>query len=305
MVQSARIGNRMDQTAIGPPGSHPAPSSHEILQEIWREIVRLDPEAVPVMAPPASAAGTCFGTACPPALPALLALDDAAFIAAAYDAVLGRVPDEAGIISVQAAMARGFSKIAVLGSLQRSPEGRATGRIIPGLRARALAHGAYRLPVLGGVARLASAIVRRSGLPLRLTSMRRRQGLDRDARLAAMDGRLASLEALHLQAGRAHAATVADQQARIDALARKVAALVNEHVLGLDRLAKRLDAVNRQMAALDETLTDPLVSLADGLEAQRRAILQVRADLAAELRRTLEGARPALPTLTHQVARQA
>lgn len=59
------------------------------------------------------------------------------------------------------------------------------------------------------------------------------------------------------------------------------------------------------MAALDETLTDPLVSLADGLEAQRRAILQIRADLAAELRRTPEGARPALPTLTHQVARQA
>jgi len=314
----------MDPTAIGPPPTSLAPSPDDILLELWREIVRIHPEAVPVFAPPAAALakGSDSDAFRHPSggrsLPALLALDGAAFITAAYGAILGRLPDEAGLGSAQAAMARGFSKIDVLGSLQRSPEGRASGRTMPGLRVRALAlaHVAYRLPVLGGIARLGSALMRRAGLSRRLTAMQGGgRGLDRDAKLAGMETRLELLEAVHRRAWQDQAETVANHRARIDSLGRKVAALANEHALGLDRLAKRLDSVSRQMAALDETLTDPLVSLADGLEAQRRATLQLRADLEAEqrrnsmasdeLRRTLELARPILPNLAYQIARQA
>ena len=318
----------MDQTAIRLPAIHPAPPADEILQELWREVMRLNPEAAPVVEAlaPARAMVGGIGDARVPlgagSLPALLALDGPAFIAAAYGVILGRSPDEAGIASVQAAMARGFSKIAVLGSLQRSPEGRATGRVIPGLRARALAHAAHRLPVLGGVACFGSAILRRSGLSPRLVGLRLGgRGLDREARLAGetrlagVDARLELLEALHLKAQQAHAETVMDHRARIDSLARKLAVLGAENILALDRLAERMTAVSRQLAALDETLPDKLASLADGLDAQLRATLQIRADLdahqrrvstmSAELRGTLDAMRPALPSLHHHLARHA
>jgi len=248
----------------------------------------------------------------PPALQALLALDGDVFIAAAYGAVLGRLPDETGLASAQAAMARGFSKIAVLGSLHRSPEGRASGRVIPGLRARALAHAAYRLPVLGGVARVGSAVLRRSGVSRRLVWLpSSRRGLGRGARLAGVDARLAALEALHLQAERAQAGAVATCQAQVNSLSHKVAALGEEQALQLDRLARRLDAVVGQVAALDERS----VTLADDLEAQRSAAGQIRADLEAEqrrgtvasneLRRDLDATYPALSGFGHRIARQA
>ncbi len=333
-------GDRMDQTRIGPPAGSgpPAPSAQEILQEFWREIVRLDPEAVVAIGPPAvvplaaapSAAALTRGAetaeasprdlglqAGPPlALPALLELDGVAFIAAAYGAVLGRLPDEAGIAAAEAAMALGFSKVAVLGSLQQSPEGRASGRVIPGLRTRARAHAAYRLPVLGRAARLGAAVLRRSGLLRRLAWMQfEPRRLQQDPKLAGVTARLDLLEAAHLESRQAHAGTVADHQARVESLAHQVAVLGNEHALTLDRLGKRLDMMLRQMAALDERITSPLVGRAGGLEAQRRTMTQIRADLEAEQRRTamvsdqlrreLETAQPALSGFSQRIARQA
>lgn len=82
----------------------------------------------------------------PPRLPpvrlaALLACADATFLDEAYGAILGRAPDPAGRAFHAAALAADpGARIAVIGALRRSAEGRAVATRIPGLRRALVLH---------------------------------------------------------------------------------------------------------------------------------------------------------------------
>lgn len=87
----------------------------------------------------------------PPRLPpvrleALLALPEAAFLDAAYAAILGRLPDAAGRAFHAAALAaEPGARIGIVGALRRSAEGRAAATRIPGLRRALLVQRLRRL----------------------------------------------------------------------------------------------------------------------------------------------------------------
>jgi hypothetical protein len=79
----------------------------------------------------------------------LLRLKDAAFLRAAYLAVLGREPDQAGWSVTLTRLRRSeSSRVEVLHSLASSVEGRARGVVIAGLAARLLGERVARLPGL-------------------------------------------------------------------------------------------------------------------------------------------------------------
>jgi hypothetical protein len=87
-------------------------------------------------------------------VPPLLALHDRAFVHAAYQAVLGRSPDPEGETHYLAQLRAGTHKLAILGQMRRSPEGRA---FIPGVAGLDSAIRWYRqatLPLLGALVRL-------------------------------------------------------------------------------------------------------------------------------------------------------
>lgn len=84
-----------------------------------------------------------------PTLQQLYLLEDGPFLRAAYLALLGRPADEEGQAHYALRLAAGDSRIAILRDLQRSMEGQAAGRALPGLAAPT---GGWRhVPVLGGL----------------------------------------------------------------------------------------------------------------------------------------------------------
>ena len=122
----------------------------------------------------------------------LLRLQDAAFLRAAYLAVLGREPDQAGWSVTLTRLRRSeSSRVEVLHSLVTSVEGRARGVAISGLAVRLFGERIARLPGLRTVVAAASALRLLRQLPL----LRARQE-ELEAELARMRGRHEQLAAL-------------------------------------------------------------------------------------------------------------
>src|SRR5262245_43064131 len=100
----------------------------------------------------------------------LLGFHDEAFVRNAYEAVLRREPDDAGLAQYLQNLRSGrYSKIDILRSLRYSPEGRRANVTIHGLGRLSFFRKVYRVPVAGYLARLAVAIGR---LPVLITSHR-------------------------------------------------------------------------------------------------------------------------------------
>lgn len=82
----------------------------------------------------------------------LLDRHDEDFLRTAYQAILGRRPDDNGVKAYLSGLRTGrLSKIDILGRLRFSPEGRERKIAVRGLLPVWLAHTAYRIPVLGDV----------------------------------------------------------------------------------------------------------------------------------------------------------
>lgn len=93
------------------------------------------------------------------ALRDLLAYHDAYFVRVAFLSVLQREPDVGGFAHFVDELRSGISKVEILGRLRYSAEGRVRGVQVDGLRFRFALQRAYRLPLAGGLLRLAAAIV--------------------------------------------------------------------------------------------------------------------------------------------------
>lgn len=102
----------------------------------------------------------------------LWSMEDQDFLDRAFRVILGRPADPASWEFFQTAMTEGrFSRVEVLGHLQKSPEGRRQNIEIPGLRTRfLLARAARRIPLLGP---LFGLLVDWSLVPLELRHIRR------------------------------------------------------------------------------------------------------------------------------------
>ncbi|HSE19972.1 MAG TPA: methyltransferase domain-containing protein [Pyrinomonadaceae bacterium] len=101
----------------------------------------------------------------------LLGFHDEAFVRNAYEAILKREPDDAGLAHFLANLRSGrYSKLDILSSLRFSPEGRNANVFIEGLKRGSVLRKLYRVPVAGYLVRLAVAIVR---LPVLITNFRR------------------------------------------------------------------------------------------------------------------------------------
>lgn len=227
-------------------------TADEIAREMRDEVARAGrPAALAALpdapAPPVSAVG-------PVRLTDLLGLPDEAFVAAAYRALLGREPDEAGLAHQVAALASGATnRIEVLGRLRYSVEGRRVGRPVPGLRRRYLAQRAYRLPLLGRVLRVGTALVRMRRVMSQVDVLQRavqEQHAHNQRQQDALTGLAQGVAELRRDAQRG-LANLAAQQDRVEAARERIAAL---------------EAVAQHLA--DEAWAEPLLLLADRHEAQ-------------------------------------
>lgn len=85
----------------------------------------------------------------------LLGLYDREFITCAYFTLLGRRPDPQGMNTYLRLVRQGESKIAIVGRLANSPEGRAYGADTPGLSKALTSYRQSRWPIAGALLRWA------------------------------------------------------------------------------------------------------------------------------------------------------
>src|ERR1051325_262636 len=91
----------------------------------------------------------------------LLGFQDEAFVRNAYQVILKRDPDDAGLAEYLRQLRSGrYSKIDIVSSLRFSPEGRNANVQIAGLGNRSWFRKLYRVPVAGYLLRMAVAVVR-------------------------------------------------------------------------------------------------------------------------------------------------
>ena len=131
------------------------------------------------------------------------AVNDEAFVVAAYVSVLGRLPDMVGQRQALAALRRGTPKALILGRLRYSREGRAVGVRIRGLLGRVLFYLVQRIPLVGWVASQALALAR----PARESDRQNRL----ESLVAQLSEELARQSAERLQVLSADQARLADQ----------------------------------------------------------------------------------------------
>lgn len=183
-------------------------------------------------------------------IPALMSLDDQAFVEAAYVALLKRRPDDAGMRSHLAALAAGQSRIIVLGALRYSPEGCRVAVPAPGLRGRLAMHRLYHIRFVGRVLRTLTGII---ALP----------GLMRDT--GKLHAELNTLRAKVQDLGQRH-------EHEIRGLAEQALGRAQEAVRDLGR---RIDQLASQAQA--EPWADPLVALAERADDQASRIAKLEA----------------------------
>lgn len=227
-------------------------------------------------AAPAAAAGEATSLPPPPPdLARLLALPRERFVATAYATLLGREPDEDGARHYGALLDAGRAgRIRILGALAGSAEGRRRAVSIPGLARRLRLQRVYDLPVLGRLARLATAL---PSVPSLMRDAERQQEqlhrLDIASERARLD-RIADRDALaDLDAIRRGLAARLDRLGREMFELRAAADRLQHARDDLPRLAARsaeADAVSRRVAALlaDAGLDGPVLAL----DADRRPL---------------------------------
>jgi hypothetical protein len=267
-------------------GAIPAITAAEITDEIWLEVARSHADGAAMRLAMARAQVASSPVAIPAALPlvmplpALLRLDGPAFIAAAYATVLARAPDETGAAWINAELARGRSKIEVLGQLQSSTEARERGTRIPGLGRRYLARRLYRVPLVGPVLRLSGAVLRVTRLS-RLMAGRNDLG---QALRSEMESRLATFEAAIERRRQATEERLAQQQTAVEMatrrlsalqaaqeeLARKTRAAIAEQDRLLTELTQRNASLTRQIIAMEDSVMEPVRSFSKDLTDQSR-----------------------------------
>jgi glycosyltransferase involved in cell wall biosynthesis len=91
----------------------------------------------------------CFATAGARTLDGLMALEGRDFIICAYQTLLGRVPDAAGVTYNLGLLRAGMSKIQILAQLRLSAECKAHGADLRGLDAAIRRHRRGKLPIFG------------------------------------------------------------------------------------------------------------------------------------------------------------
>ena len=266
-------------------------SAAEITDEIWLEIARQHAGGAPrreaaEKARLASSPATIpAAIPAPMPLPALLALSGQAFIEAAYATVLGRAPDESGTAYFTAELARGGSKLDLLGQLQASAEGRQCGRVVQGLRRGYLAGRFYRVPVMGRLARLAIGALRRTGVSRAFAAPNRLHAGLR----AELDGRFGMFETALDTRRRALEERVEELQLAVELATRRTAMVQAGHeelrlkaLTGLAEQGRRLAALGeqsagftRQLAASEDSVIESLLAVADGVASNDRKLSEI------------------------------
>ena len=197
-------------------------------------------------------------SATPLDMAAMMGLDDRPFVERAYAELLGRRGDEPGVRHFVSALGRGHSRIMVLGELRYGKEGRGQARPVPGLARRFLLHRLYRLPLLGRVLRILTGI---AALP----------GMMRD-----MTNLSAELRTLRAQTETGQQAIEQETRSRADAVDHEM----RQGRGALREVEARLDKVARR--AGEEPWADPLVALAERVEAQAERLDRLGAVVAAD-----------------------
>lgn len=127
-------------------------------------------------------------------------VDDSSFLKASYNAILGRIPDAAGLdMYTKGLMSGSFDRIDVLIGLAESPEGRKANKQVHGMKRikikRKIRNGVYHLPLFGEIARLLRNLIYVSRLVNQKHFERTEQRmLDTERRLANTERRLANTE---------------------------------------------------------------------------------------------------------------
>ena len=145
----------------------------------------------PTVSDPAVSA-SLLAPAGPVTLARLLERHGTDFVVGAYTDLLGRLPEPDSLEYYRLALLDGrLSKVAILGMIRSSPEGRRRGEPVPGLRRRFLLQRAYRVPVLGRALRTAVAVLALPRLLWDLQRLEQQNALTQE-RLARLERALAS-----------------------------------------------------------------------------------------------------------------
>lgn len=209
----------------------------------------------------------------------LLGFHDEAFIRNAYEAILKREPDDAGLAQYLQNLRSGrYSKIDILRSLRFSPEGSRANVTIHGLGQLSFLRKLYRVPIVGYLARLAVGITR---LPVLITNHRQLE-----SHTMAQFDRVAA----YVNDAVAHLADENREQA--EATRRQ-----------LETLSEQLDTVQQQLTEHWDTARlqiNSLVREQDKLMQNYNALRKTETTLRAELFSKLEETRkregdPVLP----------
>ena len=220
-----------------------------------------------------------------------LCFHDRIFVRNAYRGILQREPDDAGFAEYLDALRSGrLNKIDILASLRFSPEGRERNVAIYGLSRKAQLRKLYRVPVLGYVLELATAIFR---LPVLLAEYRRLEAhvAGQDERLAAHVSYTAARLAQQIDDA---AREFASQVAEIREAQRQIAALNQQQIKGLFREQRELtedqNQLKREVAAFRDAIEQQLKAhtLTDEIQLEKLQELQefVSAQIAQKLQRT-------------------
>ena len=210
-----------------------------------------------------------LGSARPPAsFRALMAYEDEAFVAAAYQAILGRLPGP-GETSWVEDLRRGARKTAILAGLRDSAEGRARGAQIEGLESHERVEALRRIPVFGTVLSLILDALNRPALTDQIVTSHRhvrhngqlleesRQGLRqvRETLAQMQEGYLSLAETLRLEHRRA-------------VLDREVMRQLKHSLSRLEQNTIRVDKVEEAVANMSVELSSLIDVRHQRLQAQ-------------------------------------
>lgn len=184
------------------------------------------------------------------------------FVRRVYLEVLGREPDGHASSYMEALREGRMSKLEILGAVRFSDEGKAVGREVRGLKPRFLITRAYRLPVVGRLARIGTAV---AGLP---ATLRHLQRLEQS--FTAVAARTEALSAAAEDESRDRARGEAEARARVHRLEEALTSTVSEAAAAAATAAQ---AASRQEDR-GKLTDDAVLSLADRLDALEAAVAE-------------------------------
>src|SRR5215213_2066219 len=236
----------------------------------------------------------------------LLGFQDEAFVKNAYQAILKRDPDDAGLAEYLRQLRSGrYSKIDIISSLRFSPEGQKANVEIAGLGRGSAFRKAYRFPVVGYLLRLAVGIVR---LPVLITNFRQLE-----SHTAGQLERVAS----HVNEAVAQLSTQIREQAEVDrsyleTLPRQIKDLhstvgvqLNSIITEQGRITHNHDALNKSFVTLQAQMSQR-ASEQTGVQQRYDAELQgLRAQLEKQVDELIERLQKSRMEIAQQETRLA